>query len=127
MTSGRIVRWACGIGAAALIAWSSTLPLWTMTMRAPQYPAGLKLFAYGTRMTGDVSELNILNHYIGMPGLHAPALETKIFPYAVAALVLLCLLAPLHRLLRRFAMAAAILTPIGMLADLQWRLYEFGH
>ena len=127
MTSGRIVRWVCGIGAAALVAWSSTLPLWTMTMRAPQYPAGLKLLAYGTWMTGDVSELNILNHYIGMPGLHAPALETAIFPYAVAALVLLCVLAPLHRMLRRFAMVAVILTPIGILADLQWRVYEFGH
>ena len=127
MTPNRLVRWACGAGAAGLIAWSSTLPLWTMTMRAPQYPKGLTLFAYGTGMTGDVSELNILNHYIGMPPLHAPALETAVFPYAVVALVLLCLLSPLHQVLRRVAVVAAALTPIAMLADLQWRLYEFGH
>jgi nitrous oxidase accessory protein len=127
MTPTRIVRWACGAGAACLIAWGSTLPLWTMTMRAPQYPAGLTLSAYGTRMSGDVSELNILNHYIGMPPLHAPALETAVFPFAVIALVLLCLLSPLHQMLRRFAVAAVALTPIAMLADLQWRLYEFGH
>ena len=83
MTPDRTVRWACGVGAAGLIAWAPTLPLWTMTMRAPQYPAGLTLSAYGTGMAGDVSELNILNHYIGMPPLHAPALETAVFPFAV--------------------------------------------
>ena len=127
MTPNRTVRWACGLGAAGLIAWGSTLPLWTMTMRAPQYPAGLTLSAYGTGMAGDVSELNILNHYIGMPPLHAPALETGAFPFAVIALVVLCLLSPLHQLLRRLAVAAVALTPIAMLADLQWRLYEFGH
>jgi nitrous oxidase accessory protein len=98
-----------------------------MTMRAPQYPAGLSLSAYGTGMTGDVSELNILNHYIGMPPLHAPPLETAMFPYAVGALIVLCLLSPLHRMLRRLAIAAVGLAPVAMLADLQWRLYEFGH
>ncbi|HVQ42474.1 MAG TPA: nitrous oxide reductase family maturation protein NosD [Vicinamibacterales bacterium] len=127
MTPNRIVGWACGVGAAGLIAWGSTLPLWTMTMRAPQYPAGLTLSAYGTGMAGDVSELNILNHYIGMPPLHAPATETAVFPFAVIALVLLCLLSPLHRMLRRLAVAAVAMTPLAMLADLQWRLYEFGH
>jgi nitrous oxidase accessory protein len=127
MTSNKLVRWACGVGAACLIALGSTLPLWTMTMRAPQYPAGLTLSAYGTGMAGDVSELNILNHYIGMPPLQAPPLETAIFPFAMAALIVLCLLSPLHQMLRRTAIAAVGLAPIAMLADLQWRLYEFGH
>jgi nitrous oxidase accessory protein len=127
MTSDRLVRWACGVGAACLIAWSATLPLWTMTMRAPQYPAGLRLEAYGTKMTGDISELTILNHYIGMPALHAPALETAVFPFAVGGLILLCLLSPLHRVLGRTAVVAVALAPVAMLADMQWRLYEFGH
>jgi nitrous oxidase accessory protein len=96
-------------------------------MKAPQYPKGLTLEAYGTRMSGDVSELNILNHYIGMPPLEAPAFETAAFPIAVAALILLCLLSPLHRLLRALAIAAVASAPVVMLADLQWRLYEFGH
>ena len=43
---------------------------------------GLQLYAYGTGMTGDVPELNILNHYIGMPPIEAPALETALFPLA---------------------------------------------
>ena len=127
MKAGLMMRWACGLGAAGLIAWSSTLPLWTMTMRAPQYPKGLNLTAYGTSMAGDVSELNILNHYIGMPPLVAPAIETSLFPFAIGALILLALLSPLHRILRGIAVVAVALAPIAMLVDLQWRLYEFGH
>lgn len=127
MTADRIVRWTCGLAAAGLITWSSALPLWTMTMRAPQYPSGLQLRAYGTSMSGDISELNILNHYIGMPPLHAPSLETAVFPYAIGVLIVLSLLAPLHRFVRRLAILAVAVTPVAMLADLQWRLYEFGH
>lgn len=127
MTSLLLARWACGTAAAALVAWSSTLPIWTLTMKAPQYPGGLQLSAYGTRMAGDVSELNILNHYIGMPALETPQLETSLFPYAVIVLVLLSLLSPLTRWLRVFAIAAVSIAPIAMLADLQWRLYDFGH
>jgi hypothetical protein len=78
-------------------------------------------------MAGDIRELNILNHYIGMPPLEAPALETSLFPIGIGTLVVLCLLSPLHRWLRRIAAVAAALTPIAILGDLQWRLYVFGH
>lgn len=127
MRRGALVRWAAALAAAGLIALSATLPLWTMTMRAPQYPKGLHLEAYGTGMEGDLRELNILNHYIGMPPIEAPAFETAIYPYSIAALVVLCLLSPLHRWLRRLAIVAASAAPLVILADLQWQLYTFGH
>ena len=121
------MRQAGILAAAGLVALSSVLPLWSMTMRAPQYPKGLRLNAYGTAITGDLRELNILNHYIGMPPIEAPAFETAMFPVAVALVVVLCLLAPLHRWLWRVAGAVALVMPIAVLADLQWRLYTFGH
>ena len=127
MTSLRAIRIGTAVAAAGLVAWSSQVPLWQMTMRAPQYPKGLRLYAFGTGMQGDLSELNILNHYIGMPAIQAPALETSLFPIGIGLLVVLCLAAPAHAWLRRAAVAAATLMPIGILADLQWRLYEFGH
>ena len=127
MTAPFLRRVACGLGAAALFAYGATLPLWTMTMRAPQYPKGLRLSAYGDRMTGDLAELNILNHYIGMPAIQAPALETTLFPIGIGALVALALLSPFHRWLRRLALTAAGVAPIAILADLQWQLYTFGH
>ena len=127
MNRTRVVGTAAGVLAAALAALSAQLPLWSMTMRAPQYPRGLRLYAYGASLTGDVHEINILNHYIGMPPIAAPALETALFPYGIGALVMICLLSPLHVWLRRLAIAATVSMPVMVVADLQWRLYTFGH
>jgi len=127
MTRARTLRIGAGMAAAAFVALAGWLPLWSMTMRAPQYPKGLRLYAFGGGMTGDVRELNILNHYIGMPPIAAPSLETAIFPFGIGLLIVLCLLAPVHAWLRRAAIAAAVLVPLGIVADLQWRLYDFGH
>src|SRR5918993_473945 len=125
--AARAMRIGAGFGAAGLVTAAAFLPLWQMTMRAPQYPKGLRLYAFGSRMEGDLSELNILNHYIGMPAVVAPSLETSLFPIGIGLLILLCLAAPAHPWLRRAAIATAALMPIGILVDLQWRLYEFGH
>jgi nitrous oxidase accessory protein len=127
MTRERLVRMAAGLLAAGLAASSAALPLWSMSMRAPQYPRGLHLHAYGTTLTGDLHEINILNHYIGMPPVAAPAFETALFPWGIAALVVVCLLSPLHRWLRRLAIVATAAVPVVILAALQWRLYTFGH
>lgn len=128
MNRGFLVRTLAAIAAAALVWIAADLPLWSMTMRAPQYPKGLRIEAYGTGMTGDLKELNILNHYIGMPPLDpAPARETKLFPIGIAALIVLCLVSPFHRWLRRLAIGATIAMPLGVLADLQWWLYTYGH
>ena len=127
MTRARVLRTAAGVLAGALVAASAVLPLWSMTMRAPQYPRGLHLYAYGTKLAGDVHEINILNHYIGMPAIEAPALEAALFPAGIGALVMICLLSPLHKRVRQLAIVATASMPIAMLADLQWRLYVFGH
>ena len=127
MSRARFVRAFAAVVAGALVALSTQLPLWSMTMRAPQYPRGLQLHAYGSALSGDVGEINILNHYIGMPPIEAPALETALFPFGVGALVLICVLSPIHVWLWRLAIAATAATPVMILADLQWRLYTFGH
>ena len=127
MTPARAVRMGTAVAAAALVALGAKLPLWSMTMEAPQYRKGLHLHAYGTGMTGDLQELSILNHYIGMPPIEAPAFETAMFPIGIALLIALCLLSPLHTWLRRLAVAATVAVPLVILADLQWRLYMFGH
>lgn len=128
MTRGRAARIVSAAAAAALVWLAADLPLWTMTMRAPQYPKGLRLEAYGSGVSGDLKELNILNHYIGMKPLEAaPPLETAVFPIAIAALIVLCLASPIHAWIRRVALTAVAATPIGILADLQYYLYAYGH
>ena len=80
--------------AAVLLLVSVFLPYWKMTLKAPQYPSGLSVEVYVNRMTGDVTEIDGLNHYIGMRPLgEAAQLERTISFVAVGALVLLVLAA----------------------------------
>ncbi|MCP3935339.1 MAG: hypothetical protein GY708_08205, partial [Actinomycetia bacterium] len=50
------------------------VPLWHMTFVAQQYPEGLDLYVYSHDLVGgnkgnDLTEINVLNHYIGMAEL----------------------------------------------------------
>ncbi len=72
-------------------------PLWHITMEAPQYPNGLSLDIYshtlvGGHEGGDISEINILNHYIGMKKLDRAMLsDLDWLPFGFGALGLLLL------------------------------------
>ena len=72
-----------------------TQPLWHLAMQAPQYPKGLSLDVYAYTLTGghdgaDISEINILNHYIGMKKLDRAALtELDWLPFGFGVLGLL--------------------------------------
>ena len=128
MTRAKLARIVPPLVSGVLVGVSFWLPLWSMTMKAPQYRHGLRLTAYGTGMEGDLREINIINHYIGMATIDPrPALEVAMFPIGIALLVALCLLAPLNRWIRRLAIVATVTMPIGILVDLQWWLYRFGH
>lgn len=115
------------LGAALLMIASLWLPLWTMTLKAPQYPDSLYLRAYGSYVTGDLREINIINHYVGMEVIDSvPAPEMALFPYAIWTLVVLSLAAPFNVWANRGALAGIIMMPIVTLADLQWWLHDFG-
>jgi len=83
--------------AAILLGLIYLLPLWNMTMFAPQYPNGLRLNIYGYKLESgnkgqDAREINLLNHYIGMKELTTEEFtEFKWIPFVVGAMALLCL------------------------------------
>jgi hypothetical protein len=83
--------------AAACLVLTFFLPLWNLTMFAPQYPDGLRLDIYSHALAGgrggqDVKEINVLNHYIGMKDLEAADFnEFKWIPFVVGAFGLLFL------------------------------------
>jgi copper chaperone NosL len=58
-------RWLIVVAALALLP-AIVLPTWTITLHAPQYPDGLQVVIYPHTVGGDLSEVNLLNHYIGM-------------------------------------------------------------
>ena len=117
--------------AAVLLVATYFLPLWTMTLNAPQYPEGLHLTAYGNRMEGDLREINSLNHYVGVKPIEPDSVfELTLFPYVLFATVVLVVVAALFFKPGWPRWLVAVLLwgfPIGMLIDLQYWLYNFGH
>lgn len=114
---------------AMLLVVSIFLPYWNMTLHAPQYPDGLHVRLYVNRMTGDVQEIDGLNHYIGMPKLEeAGKVERSFSLIAIGSLALLLMAAIfIHNPWAAVLSLPAILYPLVFLADLFYWLYTFGH
>lgn len=72
-------------------------PLWKISMIAPQYPNGLYMAIYAHKLDGghaahDITEINELNHYIGMKPIDRAALtDLDWMPFALGGLALLAL------------------------------------
>ena len=81
--------------AALVLIPTFTSPLYTMTMFAPQYRDGLRLYIYSYKLVGgnggtDIREINVLNHYIGMRDLVSDDFgEFKWMPFVIGAFGLL--------------------------------------
>ena len=117
------------LGAAAvLILVSMLFPYWKMTLLAPQYPGGLHVQVFVNRMTGDVNEIDGLNHYIGMrPLAEAAALERSVSMVMIALLGLLVLAAIfVHSKWALLLAIPAIFMPFVFLADMYYWLRDFG-
>src|SRR5262249_36774935 len=105
-------------------------PLWSISLRAPQYPEGLGLQIRLTTITGNLGSINGLNHYIGMRAIEPSGIpEMRVFPLIVAALVILGWFAALlqRRTLIVAWLAGLALFGVAALADF-WRwTYDYGH
>ncbi len=116
------------VTAAILLIISIFLPYWKLTLFAPQYPQGLKAELYVNRATGDIQELDILNHYIGMKSMkEAAPLERSLSIFLVAGVILLAVAAIyVHSPIALFLTIPAILYPAFFLGDLYFWLRNFG-
>lgn len=116
------------VAAAILLLVSIFLPYWTLTLHAPQYPAGLSVEAFLNRLDGDVREIDGLNHYIGMRPLGEAASFEKSISILGTVVVALLILAAVFVHNRWAALLAlpALLFPVIFLADLQFWLANFG-
>lgn len=105
-------------------------PLWQMRFEAPQYPNGLRLEIYSYTVSGDVQEVNTLNHYIGMSKIDRAALSDLSFlPFAIGAFGLLLLRAAALGDLRSLVDLVALYAYFGLFsfARFAYALYVFGH
>lgn len=127
---GALGRWLSGGAAVVLLLLATTFPLWQAKLNAPQYPGGLDMIAYGDRVTGDVSEINLLNHYIGMKPLKWNEIPERALwtPGLIAALIAAAVASiSRNKLVRRILCTMLWLFPIGVILDIQFRLYQYGH
>jgi len=122
--------------AAAILGGAFLFPLWRLELIAPQYPAGLVMYAYGWKFAdspdtyyNDVAEINGLNHYIGMRAIETVT-EMKLFIPGVSLLILGTLLSGFvafqGKWIRRIIVAGFWFIPIFFVLDLQFWLWRYG-
>jgi len=104
------------------------LPYWSLTLHAPQYPDGLKIVAYLNQVTGDVHEIDELNHYIGMRKMEdAAQLERSLSIVMIIVISLLTISAIfIHNQWAALLSLPALVYPLVFLGDLYFWLWNFG-
>ena len=120
-----------GVAATVLVVAAWRLPIWEARLSAPQYPQGLSLSAGAGGVSGDIDQIDQLNHYVGIRAFDpADAPEMRLWlPTILFAIVLVAAatLARRGRVLGRLARLGLWSIPIGALIDVQFRLYQYGH
>lgn len=114
--------------ARLLLLVSIFLPYWHMELMAPQYPDGLFLTAHVNHLSGDVREIDGLNHYIGMRPLgEAAAFERAAGVWMIIAMFLLVEgAAHVHSRWAALLAVPAVAFPLVFIADLYFWMRTFG-
>ena len=123
------------IVASVLLAATLAMPLWNLTMFAPQYGNGLRMDIYSHTLEGanngqDIKEINLLNHYIGMRDLsNDDFTEFKWMPFAIGALALFALRSAVHGTTGSLVDSFVMFVYFGAFSlwSFWHRLYAYGH
>jgi copper chaperone NosL len=121
--------------AAVLVVAAYFLPLWNLTMFAPQYANGLSLDIHSYTLVGgnggqDIKEINLLNHYIGMRDLAVEEFtEFKWMPFVLGGLALLFLRAMVLGTVKEVVDSVVLFGYFGAfsLGSFAYKMYRYGH
>lgn len=126
------VRRSFPLVAGFLIMLAIILPLWSVSMSAPQYPEkDLTIKIYADKMDGDIWEFNNLNQYAGVKFPESIP-EFKFLPGLLAGLGVFSLVtafAPVG-IRKKLLIALSVLLLLflaGSVVDLALKLYAVGH
>jgi copper chaperone NosL len=115
---------------ATLMLGAYFFPLWHILLDAPQYPEGLELKIWLNGLSGNISQINGLNHYIGMKFIVADDFkEFKILPYVFGLLTLIgfaAAIAKSRRLLWVWFISLCLFAIVGFSDFYIWE-YNYGH
>jgi copper chaperone NosL len=120
--------------AALMLIGMYFLPMWSISLDAPQYPEGLGLKIYINTITGaaenDLTNINGLNHYIGMKRIEPDSIaELRYMPMIIGVMIALGLLSVwLGRRWMALAWSSVfvILGIVGITDFYLWE-YDYGH
>jgi len=113
-----------------LMIGSLYVPFWDITLEAPQYPEGLGMQIWLSKLSGDVATISGLNHYIGMK-----AISEEMFPefgymkYIVMVIIVSGLFVALMRkkwLLAIWFIGFLLIAALGVYDFWSWE-YDYGH
>lgn len=110
------------------------VPIWYIGLTAPQYPEGLSMYIWVSKITGgtpyDLQNINLLNHYIGMDEIVENSIPELLFmPYILAYMILGAIVTYFYPKLFMVYLGCVnmVLVAIAGLYDF-WRWeYNYGH
>ena len=122
------------LAAAVSLCLMFVFPLWKITLIAPQYPDGLGMFIWVTKITGTdpgtLQNINIMNHYIGMKPIEPDSIpELQFMKYIIFGLSGLALILSFINRWKLNLVWLIILVAAGSLAIYDFYLweYDYGH
>ncbi len=109
-------------------------PIWYVALEAPNYPKeafpdGIPVYYHFDGFSGDVHEMNTINHFIGMDPMERGAPYLRAFaPYALVLLALLMVLYLIYdSKILDYLMLIPVVLPVIFLGFYAYWLYWFGH
>ena len=121
------------IAGSLLILGLFALPLWNITLEAPQYPTPLGMDIYIYKFEGveefDIKNINLMNHYVGMQYIPETIPEFAIFPIVIGAMALLGLLIGIRAGYKWYLGWFLLMTFLGIAGMYDFYLweYDYGH
>ncbi|PKA22070.1 hypothetical protein CH381_32775, partial [Leptospira sp. mixed culture ATI2-C-A1] len=121
-----------GVGLVLILVY--LIPIWSISIAAPQYPEGLGMQIWINKITGatpyDLKNINLLNHYIGMQEIVSESIPELLFmPYVLGYLIFGAFITELYPKVGMAILGIINLIIVGLvgLSDF-WRWeYNYGH
>ncbi len=120
--------------ASLLLVLMFLLPIWQITLEAPQYPEGIGMLIHIDNVTGvkpnDLQNINGLNHYIGMKEIVPETIpELEYMPWIIGFLIITGLLGALSGkkyFLYSWVGLFFVIAIVGLVDFFLWE-YDYGH
>lgn len=109
------------------------LPMWNITLEAPQYPdpigMNIHINKFSDANPNDIKNINIMNHYVGMKDIPEVIPEFKVFPLFAAGMAILGMVFGFIGYRKLYLTWFAIMVVLGSIAMYDFYLweYDYGH